>query len=354
MSRPHAAWLVAGPRGGRDRVPVGGYIRWRRAGVAAVVHRRDPAASRPASGDRARAGATPGSGAGGNGTGGAGGSGGGKSGTGGAAIATGGAGGAMPGTGSISLASSWPTAAILTGVRDVVTPPVTQTVQLRNDGTGPVTITAVTLAGTNASAFRLTGITAPASLAAGASMPLAVELLTSGTALPPAPSQNSGGTLLTATINVTSSAGAAQSIGLWAGSHDGDSRGHAGPDLDHPRDQAERRARSKQRQPEYRHGATVAQGRTWHRRARRAALSQGWQRQRDDERRRALLAQGADAIRVVSGGRAGDAQHGGDDDVDARRADIRQGPLGAAAAHWLARLRSRFGVPLARGSTPIS
>jgi hypothetical protein len=101
-------------------------------------------------------GATPGTGTGGNGTGGAGGSGGAKSGTGGAATATGGAGGAPSGTGSISLRSSWPTATILTGVRDVVTPPATQTVQLRNDGTGPVTITAVALAGTNASAFRLT------------------------------------------------------------------------------------------------------------------------------------------------------------------------------------------------------
>jgi hypothetical protein len=156
-------------------------------------------------------GATPGSGAGGNGTGGAGGSGGGTIGTGGAATATGGAGGATSGTGSISLASSWPTAAILTGVRDVVTPPATHVVQLRNDGTGPVTVTAVALAGTNASAFRLTGITAPASLAAGASMPLTVELLTSGAALPAAPPQNSGGSLLTATINVTSSAGSAQS-----------------------------------------------------------------------------------------------------------------------------------------------
>ena len=42
-------------------------------------------------------------------------------------------------------------------------------------------------------------------------MPLTVDLLTSGAALPAAPPQNSGGTLLTATINVTSSAGPAQS-----------------------------------------------------------------------------------------------------------------------------------------------
>jgi hypothetical protein len=98
----------------------------------------------------------------------------------------------------------------LTAVRDVVTPPATQAVQLRNDGTAPVMITSIALAGTNASAFRLTGITAPASLAAGASVLVTLELLTSGTALPPAPPQNSGGTLLTATLAVTSSAGSAQ------------------------------------------------------------------------------------------------------------------------------------------------
>jgi hypothetical protein len=42
-------------------------------------------------------------------------------------------------------------------------------------------------------------------------MPLTVELLTSGPALPAAPPQNSGGTLLTATINLMSSSGPAQS-----------------------------------------------------------------------------------------------------------------------------------------------
>lgn len=140
----------------------------------------------------------------------AGGTGGGAAGTGGAATAIGGAGGATSGTGSISLKTPWPTAAILTGVRDVATPLVTQTVQLRNDGTAPVMITAIALAGTNANTFRLSGIAAPVSVAAGASMPLTVELLTSGTAIPAAPPQNSGGTLLTAILAVTSSAGPAQ------------------------------------------------------------------------------------------------------------------------------------------------
>jgi len=138
---------------------------------------------------------------------GAGGSGGGATGTGGAAVATGGVGGATTGTASISLTPSWPTAAILTGVRDVITPAVTQTVQLRNDGTTPVTVMAISLAGTDAAAFRLTGVTTPVSLVAGASMPVTVEVLTTGASLPATPPQNSGGTLLTATLSATSSDG---------------------------------------------------------------------------------------------------------------------------------------------------
>ena len=138
---------------------------------------------------------------------GAGGTGGAAAGTGGAVVATGGAGGTTTGTASISLTPSWPTAAIVTGVRDVVTPAATQTVQLRNDGTTPVTVTAISLAGTDASAFRLTGVTTPLSLAAGASIPVIFEVLTTGAALPAAPPQNSGGTLLTATLSATSANG---------------------------------------------------------------------------------------------------------------------------------------------------
>ena len=131
----------------------------------------------------------------------------GATGMGGAVVSTGGAGGATTGMASISLTPSWPSAAILTGVRDVVTPAVSQTVELRNDGTTTAMITAVSLAGTNAAAFRVTGFTAPVSLAAGASMPVAVEVSTTGAALPAAPPQNSGGTLLTAVLSATASNG---------------------------------------------------------------------------------------------------------------------------------------------------
>jgi hypothetical protein len=86
---------------------------------------------------------------------------------------------------------------------------VTQVVQLNNTGTGAVNITALSLGGANAAAFRINGVTPPISLAAGASMPVTVEVLTTGAALPAAPAQNSGGTLLTATLTATSNAGPA-------------------------------------------------------------------------------------------------------------------------------------------------
>ncbi len=146
---------------------------------------------------------------------GSGGAGGGATGVGGAVTATGGVGGTTTGTASISLTPSWPTAAILTGVRDVLTPAATQTVQLRNEGTTPVMVTGLSLAGPNAAAFRLTNTATPLTLAGGASMPIAVEVMTTGTALPAAPPQNSGGTLLTATLSATSTGGGAAQATIY-------------------------------------------------------------------------------------------------------------------------------------------
>jgi hypothetical protein len=135
---------------------------------------------------------------------------GGANGAGGAATAAGGAGGASTSAAGVSLIPSWPTAAILTGVRDVTAPAVTQVVQLRNDGASPVTVTALALAGTNAAAFRVGGATAPLTVPAGGSVPVTIEVVTSGAALPAAPAQNSGGTLLTATLIATTASGSAR------------------------------------------------------------------------------------------------------------------------------------------------
>ncbi len=160
-------------------------------------------------------GAAPGGSSGAAGSAGATGAGGSATGAGGAATGAGGAGGSgAGGTGTgtlgISLIPAWPSAAIVTGVRGVVTPAASQVLQLRNDGTAAVTVSAITLTGTDAAAFQLSGMTTPLSLAAGASAPITVQALTTGAALPAAPPQNSGGTLLTATINAKAGADATQ------------------------------------------------------------------------------------------------------------------------------------------------
>lgn len=149
-------------------------------------------------------------------TGGRGGSGGSTGGSGGvASVATGGTAGTTTSGGSLSVVASWPNGVILTGVRDVATPALTQTVQLHNGGTTPTMITALTLAGANRTAFQINGMPQlPMALAAGADLPVTVQALTASSALPAAPPQNSGATLLTATLSA--SAGSTSAEGnLW-------------------------------------------------------------------------------------------------------------------------------------------
>jgi hypothetical protein len=120
-----------------------------------------------------------------------------------------GAGGTTTGATGLTLVPAWPNGAILTGVRDTATPAVTQAVQLRNEGTTPVTVTALAISGTNQGAFALVGAPAtPFTVAPGPGMALTVSVATTGAALPAAPAQNSGGTLLTATLTATAGAAA--------------------------------------------------------------------------------------------------------------------------------------------------
>jgi hypothetical protein len=109
----------------------------------------------------------------------------------------------------------WPSGAILTGVRDVATPAVTDTLKVHNGGAAPVMITALALGGTDKGAFQIMGMPAlPAMVAAGADLSVTVQLMTSGAATGTAPAQNSGGTVLTATFMVTAGTGSAQAT-LW-------------------------------------------------------------------------------------------------------------------------------------------
>jgi hypothetical protein len=117
---------------------------------------------------------------------------------------TGGAATSLP-PGSSTLAFVGPI--VLSGVRAVTTPPVTQMVKLSNGGTSAAMVSAIALGGADAAAFKLSGMpTLPATLAPGADLSFTIEAMTTGSALPAAPPQNSGATLLTATLTATAGA----------------------------------------------------------------------------------------------------------------------------------------------------
>jgi hypothetical protein len=135
-----------------------------------------------------------------------GGSSGGAAGSAGSTAVTGGA----PGTASLAFATD---RVIVTGVRGTSTPPATTVIQLHNGGQAPVQITSLTVTGTDQALFKVTAPSVPATLAAGADIPVTVQLLTTSASLPPAPSnKDKGGTLLTGTLTASSSAGTAQAV----------------------------------------------------------------------------------------------------------------------------------------------
>jgi len=95
-----------------------------------------------------------------------------------------------------------------------VTGPATQTLQLRNQGTSPAQITALTLGGTHGALFRVTAPTAfPATIAPGGNLAVTLQVETS-TGLPAAPSdaeaRMTGATLLTASLSATTGSGPLQ------------------------------------------------------------------------------------------------------------------------------------------------
>jgi hypothetical protein len=109
-------------------------------------------------------------------------------------------------TSAFTITASWPGSAIFTGVRGVTTPAVTQTLRVHNGGTAPLMVSALAIDGANRAAFQIVGPPQlPAVLAAGADLPVTVDVMTTGNALPAAPAQNDGGTVLTGML--TASAG---------------------------------------------------------------------------------------------------------------------------------------------------
>jgi hypothetical protein len=189
-------------------------------GDAAGVSGRGGAAGGSGSGGASGAGGGA-SGASGGSTGGragagtAGASGGGGTSTGGAAGAAGASGiGGSGGTGTtagLTVTAAWPNGAILTGVRDVASPALTQIVTVHNGASTDLMLTTLAIEGTNRAAFRISGAPQlPMMLPRGGDLPVTVEAMTSGSALPAAPPQDAGGTVLTATVQATAGSSSAQ------------------------------------------------------------------------------------------------------------------------------------------------
>jgi hypothetical protein len=103
-----------------------------------------------------------------------------------------------------------PSRAAISGGRDV-TGPATQTLQLRNQGTAPAQVTALTLGGTHGALFRVTApATLPATIMPGGNLAVTLQMETS-TGLPAAPTDAqariTGATLLTASLSATAGTG---------------------------------------------------------------------------------------------------------------------------------------------------
>ena len=90
-------------------------------------------------------------------------------------------------------------------------PAAATVIELHNGGQAPVQITSFALSGANSSLFRVASpATFPAMLAAGADLPVTLELTTTGASVPAAPSNKDlGSVLVTGTLTAMSSAGAA-------------------------------------------------------------------------------------------------------------------------------------------------
>ncbi|MDP9033824.1 MAG: hypothetical protein M3O50_03390, partial [Myxococcota bacterium] len=118
--------------------------------------------------------------------------------------------GAMPTSGAVAFSSD---RVVLTGVRDVATPAVSQVITLHNGGQTSVQVTALALSGANQALFTISAPPAlPATMAPGADLPITIDVTTSSTVLPPRPADNLkdlGSTLLQASLTATLSGGSA-------------------------------------------------------------------------------------------------------------------------------------------------
>ncbi|MET0792196.1 MAG: hypothetical protein ABW061_11800 [Polyangiaceae bacterium] len=97
----------------------------------------------------------------------------------------------------------------VTGVRGTASPVASAVIRLHNAGASTVQVKGLALSGSNQALFQLSDPPAfPVSLAAGAELPIAIALSTTGSGLPAAPSdKDTGCVLLTATLSATLDSG---------------------------------------------------------------------------------------------------------------------------------------------------
>lgn len=111
------------------------------------------------------------------------------------------------GAGSIAFTSE---RAILTGVRGLANPRSSMQLRLVNLGPAAVDLTALALEGDGRASFQISGPQLPAMLMPLAGVDVTVQLLSSGAGLPAAPAQDSGATVLTASLSAVTGGGAAR------------------------------------------------------------------------------------------------------------------------------------------------
>jgi len=103
---------------------------------------------------------------------------------------------------------------VVTGVRGTTTPPASSVIQLHNGGAASVQVMGLALSGTDQALFKITNPTTfPATVMAGADLPVTVDLVTTGAGLPAAPTdKNLGSNLMTANLTATLSSGTATAL----------------------------------------------------------------------------------------------------------------------------------------------
>ena len=106
---------------------------------------------------------------------------------------------------------------IVTGVRNTATPPAASTLNLHNGAQSAAQVVTLTLGGADQALFQLTGLpTLPATLMPGQDLPVTVQLTTTGTGLPAAPTNKDlGSNLLTATLTATLNTGSTSQANVY-------------------------------------------------------------------------------------------------------------------------------------------